>query len=217
LWLTGGGGSGPEGNRIELFQDGALITGCGLAGGAQYSVTGGIENGLAKLRFRGDTLTTVAVVNSEGQLSGALIGRSFTRLVGEPGGNPTPCSPGREPPPNPVAEALDAGQTAIIYGINFDVDSDRLRPDAVPALNQILSALEARAVTIEGHTDADGSDTHNLDLSQRRAQVVVDWLVARGIDAGRLTPVGKGETEPIADNASSAGKAANRRVEVEGS
>lgn len=220
LWLTGGGGSGPDGNRIELIQDGALITGCGIAGGAQYSVSGGIENGLAKLRFRGDTLTTVAVVSSENQLSGALIGRSFTRLIGEPGGNPTPCSPGQEPPPNPVAEALDAGEAAIVYGINFDIDSDRLRPDAEPALHQILAALgadEKRAVTIEGHTDSDSSDAHNLDLSQRRAQAVVDWLVGRGIHAGRLTPVGKGEAEPIADNGTSAGKAANRRVEVEAS
>ena len=217
LWLTGGGGGGPNGNRIELFQDGALITGCGISGGAMYSVTGGIENGLAKLRFRGDTMTTVVVVNSENQLSGALIGRSFTRLVGEPGGNPTPCSPGNEPPPNPVAEALDAGQPAIIYGINFDVDSAELRPDAVPALNQILEALqsnEGRSVTIEGHTDSDGSDERNLDLSQRRAQSVVDWLVRGGIDADRLAPVGKGEAEPIADNGTSAGKAANRRVQV---
>jgi OmpA-OmpF porin, OOP family len=220
LWLTGGGGSGPDGNRIELIQDGALITGCGIAGGAQYSVSGGIENGLAKLRFRGDTLTTVAVVNSENQLSGALIGRAFTRLIGEPGGSPTPCSPGREPPPNPVAEALDAGEPAVVYGINFDVDSDRVRADAEPALRQILAALgagETRAVTIEGHTDSDASDAHNLDLSQRRAQAVVDWLVGRGIQAERLTPVGKGEGEPIADNGTSAGKAANRRVEVEAS
>src|SRR5690606_13544605 len=110
LWLTGGGGSGPNGNRIEMFQDGALITGCGLAGGAQYSVSGGIENGLAKLRFGGDTLTWVAVINSENQLTGSLIGRSFTRLNGTPGGNATPCSPGAEPPPNPIAEALVAGQ-----------------------------------------------------------------------------------------------------------
>ena len=162
-------------------------------------------------------MTTVVVVNSENQLSGALIGRSFTRLVGEPGGNPTPCSPGNEPPPNPVAEALDAGQPAIIYGINFDVDSAELRPDAVPALNQILEALqsnEGRSVTIEGHTDSDGSDERNLDLSQRRARSVVDWLVGRGIDADRIVPVGKGEAEPIADNGTSAGKAANRRVQV---
>lgn len=217
LWLTGGGGSGPNGNRIEMFQDGALITGCGISGGAYYSVTGGIENGLAKLRFRGDTMTTVAVVNSENQLSGALIGRSFTRLVGEPGGNPTPCSPGSEPPPNPVAEALDAGQPAIIYGINFDVDSAEIRQDAIPALNQILEALQSsdiRSVTIAGHTDSDGSDERNLELSQRRAQSVVDWLVRGGIAADRLVPAGKGEAAPIADNGTSAGKAANRRVEV---
>jgi outer membrane protein OmpA-like peptidoglycan-associated protein len=96
----------------------------------------------------------------------------------------------------------------------------KLRSDAGPALNQILEALqanEARAVMIEGHTDSDGSDDANLDLSQRRAQSVVDWLVERGVGAGRLTPMGRGETKPIADNETSAGKAANRRVEVSAS
>jgi OOP family OmpA-OmpF porin len=80
---------------------------------------------------------------------------------------------------------------------------------------EALRANEQRAVAIEGHTDSDGSEARNLDLSQRRAQSVVDWLVGKGIDADRLTPAGKGAAEPIADNGTSAGKAANRRVEVE--
>ncbi len=86
-------------------------------------------------------------------------------------------------------------------------------------MEQILAALQERpdlSVTIEGHTDADGSDDYNLDLSQRRAESVVAWLSEQGVEAGRLTAVGKGEAEPISDNESDAGKAANRRVEVEG-
>ena len=70
------------------------------------------------------------------------------------------------------------------------------------------------AAAIAGHTDADGSDSHNQDLSERRAKSVVAWLVAHGIEASRLTPVGRGESEPIADNDTSAGRALNRRVEV---
>ncbi len=217
-WLTGGGGGGPEGNRMELIQDGALVTGCGISGGSNYTVSGGIENGLLKYVIDSDTIPRVAVINSEDQFSGALIGRSFTRTIGEPGGAPTPCTPGEEPPPNPVGQAIDQCRVAVVYGINFDVDSDAIREDAIPALQQILDALVARpdsAVTIEGHTDSDASDEYNLALSSRRASAVVTWLIDKGATAAKLTPVGKGEAEPIADNETSAGKASNRRVEVE--
>ena len=217
-WLTGGGGSGATANRIELIQDGALVTGCGTSGGSSYTVSGGIENGLLKYVVGSDTVPNVAVINSEDQLSGAMIGRSFGRIIGEPGGSPTSCTPGKEPPPNPVGTALDQCRAAIVYGINFDVDSSAIRPDAEPALKQILAALTGRSklkVVIEGHTDSDGSDKYNLDLSSRRAEAVVEWLIDKGVDAANVTPAGKGEAEPVADNETSAGKASNRRVEVQ--
>ena len=59
-----------------------------------------------------------------------------------------------------------------------------------------------------------GSDNYNLDLSKRRAQSVVDNLVRRGLDAGRISAVGKGEKEPIASNKDEAGRSLNRRVSV---
>lgn len=217
-WLTGGGGSGPNSNRIELVQDGALVTGCGIGGGAYFTISGGVENGLLRYVVDSDTVPVVAVINSEDQISGASIGRSYTRLIGEPGGAPTPCAPDLEPPPNPVGTAIDQCRAAIVYGINFDVDSDVIREDAEPALAQILDALSSRpdiSVAIEGHTDSDASDEYNLDLSQRRAESVVAWLVENGANADSLTAAGKGEAEPIADNATSAGKASNRRVEVQ--
>lgn len=217
-WLTGGGGSGPKGNRIELIQDGALVTGCGMSGGSNFTVSGGVENGLLKYVVGSDTVPIVAVINSDDQLSGAMIGRSFHRVIGEPGGAPTSCTPGKAPPPNPVGTALDQCRAAIVYGINFDVDSHTIRPDAEPALKQIRLALAERpdmAVVIEGHTDSDATDRYNLDLSRRRAESVVAWLVDNGVSDGKITAVGKGETEPIADNETSAGKASNRRVEVE--
>lgn len=217
-WLTGGGGGGATANRMELIQDGALVTGCGMSGGSAFTVSGGVENGLLRYVVGSDTVPIVAVINSENQLSGAMIGRSFGRVIGEPGGAPTSCTPGAAPPPNPVATALDECRAAIVYGVNFDVDSDAIRPDAEPALNQILRALTDRpdmAVVIEGHTDSDGTDQYNLDLSGRRAEAVVAWLAAQGANADRLTASGRGEAEPIADNETSAGKASNRRVEVQ--
>ncbi len=127
IFLTGGGGSGGTGNRVQLFQDGALVTGCREVGGSFSLISGGIENGILKLTSS-DGIPTLLVINSEGQLTGAEIGRSYGRLVGDLGGAPTRCAPVEdEPPPNPVTEALDACRPAIVYGINFDVDRDEIR------------------------------------------------------------------------------------------
>ena len=68
-------------------------------------------------------------------------------------------------------------------------------------------------ILIEGHTDADGEEQANLDLSSARAQAVLDQLVARGVEASRLTAQGFGEAEPVASNESKEGKAKNRRIE----
>ena len=70
-------------------------------------------------------------------------------------------------------------------------------------------------ISIEGHTDSDGDDASNLDLSERRAASVKGFLIANyGIDASRLESVGLGETVPVADNSTPDGKQQNRRVEL---
>ena len=217
VFLTGGGGSGPDGNRIELLQDGALVTGCVQSGGAVRQLNGGIENGVLKV-LAGDGVPSLFLIDSQGRLLGVEVGRSYSRTVGLPGGNPTDCSPTTAEASNGVGVALDACSTAVVYGVNFDVDSDRLRPDSEPALEQILDALGERpqlAVIVEGHTDSDASEAYNLDLSQRRADSVAAWLMERGVAADRLTAVGYGESQPIADNETAAGKAANRRVAIQ--
>ena len=65
-----------------------------------------------------------------------------------------------------------------------------------------------------GHTDSDGDDSYNKDLSQRRAQSVVDYLVGHGVDAANLIAQGFGEEQPVAGNDTAEGKAQNRRVEL---
>jgi outer membrane protein OmpA-like peptidoglycan-associated protein len=115
---------------------------------------------------------------------------------------------------DPLYDALVSTGVYTTRGILFDVNSARLRPESTPTLGELASTLARNselAVEIEGHTDSDGDDASNLDLSQRRAEAVVAYLTDQGISASRLTAVGKGESEPVADNASAAGRQQNRR------
>lgn len=105
--------------------------------------------------------------------------------------------------------------------VHFDSDKATLRPDAEAVLREAARMIRAHPgtpVMIEGHTDDRNSDSYNLALSQRRAQAVVDFLVAEGVERIRLRALGRGETSPTSDNASPDGRFANRRVEfhVEG-
>ncbi len=106
---------------------------------------------------------------------------------------------------------------ARVYGILFNLDSAVIRPESKPVIDEVLAVLKGETgwkVTIEGHTDATGSESHNLDLSQRRADSVKAYLVAGGIAVGRLQAQGLGESKPVADNATELGRAQNRRVEL---
>lgn len=105
----------------------------------------------------------------------------------------------------------------VTTGILFDVVSDVIRPESYGVLKEIASILKdhpSLKVKITGHTDSDGDDGHNLDLSRRRAAAVRKVLSSEfKIDAGRLQTEGLGETKPVADNNSKEGKFQNRRVE----
>jgi outer membrane protein OmpA-like peptidoglycan-associated protein len=107
---------------------------------------------------------------------------------------------------------------ATTRGILFAVDSDRIRPESTPTLEAIGSMLEEHPelrLRVEGHTDDDGDEAHNLDLSERRAAAVKRYLVEQhGIEDARLETAGLGESEPVADNTSAEGKQKNRRVEL---
>jgi len=109
-----------------------------------------------------------------------------------------------------VVGALD------LSGVQFDSGTANLTSEARDILDEAAAALATvpdAAVEVQGHTDDRGSDSANQSLSQRRADAVVDYLVDADIEADRLTAVGFGETAPIADNGTAAGRAENRRVE----
>ena len=116
-----------------------------------------------------------------------------------------------------IGRSLDEVGRAIIYGIYFDYDTATIKPDSEETLNRVLRAIKARPevkLIVEGHTDSRGSDTYNRALSEKRAQAVVNWLVAHGIAEKQLSAKGFGESVPVADNAKPDGRALNRRVEI---
>ena len=101
--------------------------------------------------------------------------------------------------------------------ISFDVNSAAIRTPMRTVLDPFASNLQGdptARIRIVGHTDSTGSDTVNDPLSMSRARSVRDYLVDRGVPASHIDTVGRGEREPIADNASDAGRARNRRVEI---
>jgi outer membrane protein OmpA-like peptidoglycan-associated protein/outer membrane protein W len=97
----------------------------------------------------------------------------------------------------------------------FDFDSAELRPESITELERLVSFMNNvpfATALIEGHTDSVGADAYNLALSDRRAKAVFDYLTSRGVDPARIKSVGKGETEPLADNSTEEGRQENRRV-----
>lgn len=104
----------------------------------------------------------------------------------------------------------------IARGINFESGKSTLKPESLGALNNIVQMMNAHPelkFEVSGHTDSDGNDASNLNLSSERAIVVKNKLISLGISGERLTTKGYGETKPISDNTTSEGKANNRRVE----
>jgi outer membrane protein OmpA-like peptidoglycan-associated protein len=99
--------------------------------------------------------------------------------------------------------------------LSFDVNSATLKPELRPVLDQFALGLDSTMlVRIVGHTDSTGSDAINNPLSLQRAQTVRDYLSTHGVPAQRMAIEGRGSREPLADNASDAGRARNRRVEI---
>lgn len=131
-----------------------------------------------------------------------------------------PAEPGcRAPAPGePIdLEGCATGEAVVLKGVNFEVNSSRLTASAKVILNQVadsLAAAPAMKVEIGGHTDAQGSDSFNTKLSERRAQAVKDYLIARGITPSRLQSKGYGEAQPVETNETAEGRELNRRVEM---
>lgn len=120
-------------------------------------------------------------------------------------------------PESPVGVTVNSLGCWVLAGVNFDTGKHNIKPQFYPAMNEVLRALNQNAdlhVEIQGHTDNVGSPASNLELSNRRAKAVMNYLLENGIGRERLTSVGYGLTRPATSNANAQGRAINRRVEL---
>ena len=116
-----------------------------------------------------------------------------------------------------LEKELEANGKAILYGINFDFNSDVIRSESKPTLDKVAAVLKEKSdwkFSVEGHTDNIGGSEFNQTLSEKRAASVVKYLTDGGIDTSRLTSKGYGFSKPIAPNNSESERAQNRRVEL---
>lgn len=178
-------------------EKGAVI---GAAGGA---VVGGVIG-----KATGSTARGAIVGAAVGGAAGAIIGHQMDQKAKEI--QQTVAG----------ADVTRVGEGLVVTfdsGLLFDFDSDVLRAESKKNLDNLASSLNSfgdSKLMLVGHTDAQGTDSYNLDLSRRRAASVSSYLQSRGVSSARVQIVGRGETEPIAANDTEPGRQENRRVEV---
>ena len=117
-----------------------------------------------------------------------------------------------------VTEQQDGSlKVNIPSSISFDTNSYAIKPSFAPVLDQVAQTIAQHpelVAQVVGHTDSTGQPAYNQTLSQNRAQSVANYLAQHGVAPNRLSAEGRGQTQPIADNATVAGRAQNRRVEI---
>lgn len=213
--------------NFHLQQEGASLSGCYEHGGGVIT-NGGIEGrvtrfswsqtsgrGPAVFSFSPDGKEIMGLWWNEGETSstgGLWYGKKISDNVGS-----CPHWKGTQTGSSQLAKDIDQAGRARIYGINFDTDSDVIKPESKAALDLIVKLTKDKPdwrFMIEGHTDSTATAVYNQTLSAKRSAAVKTWLIASGVATARFETQGLGATKPVADNSTSIGRAQNRRVEL---
>ena len=121
------------------------------------------------------------------------------------------------PAPPPPHIVLTESHIQISDRVEFEYDSATLKETSHSLLDEVVQVLESepqiKKIQVEGYTDSSGAENHNRKLSKQRADAVREYIIGKGIDGKRLVTKGFGPDDPIADNGTKEGRAANRRVE----
>lgn len=156
----------------------------------------------------GNTAVGAILGGAVGGVAGGLIGKRMDKQAAEIQNT------------IPNAQVVREGEGIIVKfdsGILFDFASANLKDAAKQNIKSLAGSINEYPNTdikVIGHTDNKGTEEYNLGLSEQRAASVKAYAVAQGVPSSRMTTVGKGFSEPIADNSTDAGRAANRRVEI---
>jgi outer membrane protein OmpA-like peptidoglycan-associated protein len=212
----------------------AALVGAGICG-----VGGGSAGAVIAHQGTNGHHRNEAVGAAIGAVTGALICGGLAYLLTEdpkPEPKPAPPPPPPPPPPEPKKEAPKppppppppppkpepkpapkVERTIILDDVLFDFDKSNVKPEAAAILDRLVAFMKENAekkANLSGHTDNVGSDAYNQALSERRTASVKDYVVGKGVDGGRVSGQGFGESKPIADNKTAEGRAKNRRVEI---
>lgn len=160
-----------------------------------------------------------AIESSTWAGGGALVGAGMAAAYCWVHGAEEQVAVVEEPVVEEVVVAEPAEAVRVELDVKFDFDKAVVKPESyedIQALADFMKQYPQTSTVVEGHTDSVGTDAYNQGLSERRAGAVRDVLVNQyGVESGRVQAVGYGESRPVADNASTDGRAINRRVEAE--
>lgn len=201
-----------RGVKLQLRQKDASVSGCYDRNGTlSGTVSGNILRATGKELRTGVESLFILAVDDNGAIQGL---RSSN---GAPFANYSASSEHLELTQCQDWPTARLGCDSIIHGIQFEFNSAVISHQSATVLTQLSRGLQASLsaqITIEGHTSSEGSADYNLQLSQQRAQSVLQHLQENGVSAARLNALGLGESQPIASNETDAGRSLNRRVKV---
>jgi OOP family OmpA-OmpF porin len=200
-----------------LFASVALVTAAGAQTVDNWRNGSGDlnwKNGSGDLCWRGANWTPATAAKG---CDGAIVPAPVVAAVPAPAAQPAPA-PAPVAKPRVVVPAVAATKVTYAADAFFDFDKSALKPAGRASLDELIGKIKGinlEVIIAVGHTDSVGSNSYNQKLSVKRSESVKAYLVSKGIEKNRVYTEGKGETQPVADNKTSDGRAKNRRVEIE--